>query len=60
MQLRNSITTVLTLMTLLNSSSLHVRTYAHKKKKCLIASNASEDAFAFPSVHGYLTIGGVQ
>ncbi len=60
MQLRNSITTVLTLMTLLNSSSLHVRTYAHKNKECLIVSNASEDAFAFPSAHGYLTIGGVQ
>ena len=60
MKLRISKNTVLTLLTLLNSSSIRVCVYAHKEKECFIASNASEDAFAFPSAYGYLTIGGVQ
>ena len=60
MKLRNAKTGALTLTTLLNSSSLRVRTYAHKEKECFKTSNASFDAFAFPSAHGYLTIGGVQ
>lgn len=60
MKLRNSKTGTLTLATLLNSSSLRVRTYAHKEKECFKTSNASFDAFACPSAHRYLTIGGVQ
>ena len=60
MKLRNSNIAVLTFPTLHNSSSLRVRTYAHKEKECFKTSNASFDAFAFPSAHGYFTIGGVQ
>jgi hypothetical protein len=60
MKLRISNIAVLTFPTFHNSSSLRVRAYAHIEKECFKTSNASFDAFAIPSVHGYLTIGGVQ
>jgi len=60
MKLKNPKIIVLTQLTLHNTTSLRVRTYAHKKKECFTASTASDDAVAFPSAHGYLTIGGVQ
>ena len=60
MKLSNSNIAVLTFPTFHNSSSLRVRIYAHIEKECFKTSNASFDAFAIPSVHGYLTIGGVQ
>lgn len=60
MKLRNSNIGVLTFPTFHNSSSLRARAYAHIEKECFKTSNASFDAFDFPSAHGYLTIGGVQ
>ena len=60
MKLRNSKTGTLTFPTFNNSSSIRECVYAYIKKECFKMSNASFDAFAFPSAHGYLTIGGVQ
>jgi hypothetical protein len=60
MKLKNPKTIVLPQLTLHNTSSLRVRTYAHKEKECFIASTASNDAVDFPPAHEYLTIGGVQ
>jgi hypothetical protein len=60
MKLRNSNIAVLTFPTFHNSSSLRVRAYAYIEKECFKTSNASFDAFDFPSANGYLTIGGVQ
>jgi hypothetical protein len=60
MKLRISKTVVMTFPTFHNSSSIRECVYAYIEKECFKTSNASFDAFAFPSAHGYLTIGGVQ
>jgi hypothetical protein len=60
MKLLNSKTGVMTFPTFHNSISIRECGYVYIEKECFKTSNASFDAFAFPSAHGYLTIGGVQ
>ena len=65
MRLKNSKTIVLPQLTLHNTSSLRVRTYAHKEKECFVPSKASDplskpdkSVFDFPAAHRNISFGG--